>query len=125
MSPPIGSVVAFLKNLPSTPALPAEWVECNGQILTNVSSPFDGTQIPDLNGAAGAQRFLRGATASGVVGGSDGHNHGGITDVTDSYEVVSQNPQDRSVAADGHRHVIETDSSLPSYYEVVWVMRIK
>ncbi len=61
---PIGSIIAWHKSLANTPALPAGWVECNGGVLDNPTSPYHGQEIPDLNGAA---RFLRGGASSGVL----------------------------------------------------------
>ncbi len=60
---PVGSIVAWHKSFANSPALPTEWVECNGQVLNLPGSPFHGQTIPDLNGQL---RFLRGGTASGA-----------------------------------------------------------
>jgi hypothetical protein len=90
---PIGSVVAWLKNLGTThtPALPSDWVECNGQVLSDATSVYNGQTIPDLNGTGvGNHRFLRGQNTSGGTG---------------------------TVGATGSVDV--------TYYEVVWIMRIK
>src|SRR4051794_39453480 len=70
-SAPVGSLAAWLKSFPNTPALLASWAECNGQVLTDAASPYNGQALPDLNGAGGPQRFLRGAVASGGTGGGD------------------------------------------------------
>lgn len=96
MSQPIGSIAAWHKSLTGCPALPGDWVECNGQTLSDSDSPFDGQTIPNLNGdATGAnspglarkeKMFLRGDTSSGTgqddataVNGlnveNDTHNH--------------------------------------------------
>lgn len=87
--PPIGTILAWHKSFAGTPGLPAsgEWVECNGQTLTDGQSPYNGQVIPNLNGdAAGAnspgqsakvQMFLRGGLVSGA-GQQDafqGHRH--------------------------------------------------
>ena len=68
----IGGVYGWMKNLPGVPALGSEFVECNGQVLDDAASPLDGISLPDLNVT---QRFLRGATTSGVTGGNDSHAH--------------------------------------------------
>lgn len=66
--PPVGSVIAWLKTLAGTPALPAGWVECAGQVLDDPESVFDGVTIPDLNGALdGVHKLVRGNTASGAA----------------------------------------------------------
>jgi hypothetical protein len=88
---PIGSVVAWLKSYTNTPALGAGWVECNGQVLSDATSVYNGQTIPDLNGTGvGNHRFLRGQNTSGGTG---------------------------TVGATGSVDV--------TYYEVVWIMRIK
>jgi len=70
---PIGSIIAWNKNMSGTPALPAEWVECNGQVLSDAESPLNGQTIPNLNSGANSTfgtttnvgRYLRGSTSSG------------------------------------------------------------
>jgi hypothetical protein len=76
--PPIGAILAWHKSLSGTPGLPAsgEWVECNGQTLSDPASPYNTQVIPNLNGdAAGANSpgqpakialFLRGGLISGL-----------------------------------------------------------
>jgi hypothetical protein len=66
---PIGAVIPWFKDTPGVPPLPANFVECNGQVLSDASSPLDGQTMPDIN--TGAQRFLRGGVNSGTVGGID------------------------------------------------------
>jgi hypothetical protein len=117
----IGGVFAWMKNLSGVPALPNQYVECNGQVLSDVASPLNGVTIPDLNGASGPQCFLRGASVSGGTGGSDTHSHDvdlspGSSDFTAG--------SDAYAASSGHVNTADA-SSLPSYYEVAWVMRVK
>jgi len=116
---PIGSIVAWAKNLPSVPDLPASFVECNGQVLSDADSPLNGQTIPDLNASAGTERFLRGSTTSGATGGAETHSHTTAVD----------NPRNEgagaAVANSEFGDAVTTESSLPSYYEVVWVMRVK
>jgi hypothetical protein len=66
---PIGGVIPWFKDTPGVPSLPANFVECNGQVLSDATSPLDGQFMPDIN--TGAQRFLRGGLNSGVPGGID------------------------------------------------------
>jgi hypothetical protein len=113
---PVGCVTGYLKSLSNVPALPGTWVECNGQLLNDPQSPVNGQTLPDLNGAGGPQRFLRGAATSGGTGGGDM--------LTISSEVPVDNNMDASTTT-----VVAGPQSdlpiLPSYYEVVWVMRVK
>jgi hypothetical protein len=66
---PIGAVLPWFKDTPGVPPLPANFVECNGQVLVDAGSPLNGQTMPDIN--TGAQRFIRGALNSGTVGGID------------------------------------------------------
>ena len=51
---PIGSIIAWHRDLLGEneykPELPPGWVRCDGQILDDKESPFNGCQIPNLNG---------------------------------------------------------------------------
>lgn len=69
---PIGTILAWHKSFEYTPELPEGWVECNGQTLDLLGSPYNGLTIPNLNGAgvsiAGGETkgpFLRGHSESG------------------------------------------------------------
>lgn len=120
---PVGCVLAYLKSFPNAPALPASWAECNGQVLNDVESPFNGATLPNLNGASGgSQRFLRGATASGGTGGADSHTHTYLG--TDGAECQPQTGGSFCFST-GDPQTTDPADTLPSYYEVVWVMRVK
>lgn len=133
---PIGSVIAWAKDMTGVGALDTCYVECNGQILSDPQSPMNGATIPDLNGYQGGStpRFLRGSGASGLTGGSETHVHhvSGVTDIpnigaNDLEPCTGTGCSTR--AKNGHKHNLnldtEEESTLPSYYEVVWIMRIK
>ncbi|MCR9143879.1 MAG: DUF2341 domain-containing protein [bacterium] len=66
---PVGTIIAWHKSLTGTPALPDGWVECNGQVLNDPLSPYNGDTIPDLNNSQDARyskgSFLRGDLTSG------------------------------------------------------------
>jgi hypothetical protein len=122
ISVPIGGLSAWLKSFPNTPPLQPEYVECNGQTINDPGSPYNGLNVPDLNGAqGGVPVFLRGANASGGTGGNETHSHGlplninGGTVATDS---------DVTVFAPGN-YTSDPASIFPPYYEVVWVMRVR
>ena len=140
---PVGAVVAWLKSLTNTPALPANWVECNGQTLSDAASVYNGVVIPNLNGSGSTtKRFLRGHTASGAVGGEDTHTlseaelpaHSHVVPTCSSGNFGNQSGrpiQGDSALTNGNNPATQNTGSgsahnnLPSYYEVVWVMRIK
>jgi len=107
---PVGGVVAWMKSFPNTPALPGNFVECNGQVLNDSNSPFNGQTIPNLNGT---NRFLRGANSSGGMGGS--LSTGGPSGTSGG-----QGQGSTSHASPGHHH-----GFTPPYYEVVWIIRVK
>jgi hypothetical protein len=118
---PIGALKPWLKDFPGVPPLTAHWAECNGQVLGDADSPLDGQTLPNLNGAGGGTpRFLRGAGASGGTGGDETHTHSlpqfqptlGDGGTTDQYNIPTSS-------------ITDAASSLPSYYEVVWVIRVK
>src|SRR6185436_19450204 len=72
---PVGSIMAWHKNFANTPPLPGVWAECNGQAIDDPDSPYNGLNVPDLNGAqGGVPVFLRGANASGSTGGNETHS---------------------------------------------------
>ena len=115
---PIGGLIAWLKTFVNgTPAqeLIPNYVECNGQVLADGASPLDGMTIPDLNGSSGTERFLRGQTTSGGTGGTETHTH-----------TIPDNGAVNVSSGSGHPHEYTNASgTLPSYYEVVWIMKIK
>ena len=137
---PVGSITAWLKAYANTPALPIGWVECNGQTLNDPQSAYNGQAIPNLNGYGGStQRFLRGSTSSGAVGGEDmhvltvqempPHTHGTplYTGAGSSGTLVLSQPNGASTQsvptlATGGGAAHETR---PPFYEIVWIMRIK
>ncbi len=143
ISPPIGTVMPWLKSYQNTPGLPDGWVECNGQVLSDQNSPYDGQTIPNLNGAdGGTARFLRGSIASGGTGGADSvtltvnempsHSHSVYVDYGHNY-----GPGDYKIGdankSQGVQYTCSTNATggnqahenRPSFYEVVWIMRIK
>lgn len=128
---PVGSTLAWLKSFTNTPALPDGYVECNGQTLSDSDSVYNGQTIPDLNGSSGTQRFLRGSTSSGTTGGSETHRHAfsGTTLKTNNLIYVVTTCCGSVGPHQCHTHQFSGNtgynSTLPSYYEVVWVIRIK
>jgi hypothetical protein len=111
-SVPIGGSIAYFKDTPGVPALPANFVECNGQVLNDPESPLDGQTMPDAN--TGAQRFIRGGLTSGVTGGIDSFG----TALADNAGVGT--PQ----------NFVTTDFSpgaipIPPFITAVYVIRVK
>lgn len=135
--PPVGAVVPWLKSYTNTPSTLSEfWAECNGQTLNDPDSPYDGQTLPDLNGSGGTQRFLRGSTSSGTTGGEDehtltvdempSHSHNIYGDQSSSHTTtVSYKADDANAKPTDETGGDEPHNNLPSYYEVVFIMRVK
>ena len=111
---PIGSIVGWMKSFTGVPqTLPTGWIECDGSTISDATSPMDGEAVPNLN--SGTKRFLRGSTTSGGTGGADSYTH-----------THAQGPDDGSPWFSGYGQVNSVEvSALPTYYEVVWIIRIK
>lgn len=149
--PPIGTILAWHKSLTGTPNLPAsgEWVECNGQTLSDAQSPYNSQVIPNLNGdAAGANSpgqtaklsmFLRGGLTSGT-GQQDafqGHVHqqkaysgGGGTGISNAFNGATGLQEaatpTASPYADGTNGAPRTaNETRPVNMSVVWIMKVK
>lgn len=99
----------------STPRLFDHWVECNGQTLSDAESIFNGDTIPNLNGVSGTKRFLRGSSTSGTTGGSETHQH----------TISTTGVQAPGATTASNNSITGATSTLPSYYEVVFIMRVK
>ena len=109
----------FIIYTPQT--LDDSWVECNGQALSDADSDFNGQTIPDLNASSGTARFLRGSQTCHALGGSETHTHGqNFADGGDSGGdgIAVGRPNEQPASTDA-------TSTLPSYFEIVWIMRIK
>ncbi len=117
-SVPIGTVMAWHKNLAGVPGLPASWVECNGQTLADEASPLNGQVIPNLNGN---NYFMRGNATSGGTGGASAHTH----------QINVQQYTNWDLAPDASHHTSGTlitaaeASNLPPYMNMVWIMKVK
>ncbi|MEE4357747.1 MAG: hypothetical protein V2I97_14875 [Desulfococcaceae bacterium] len=126
--PPIGTINAWHKTLSGTSALPSNWVECNGQILNDPESPYNGSQIPNLNTP---NLFLRGGLSSGTTGGIDKHSHSysGITDYALAGGELGERYKNDQATRTHHRHnysgTTAQTSHIPPYFSVVWIIRVK
>ena len=114
---PIGGVIAWLKSFTGTPSLPDGFVECNGQVLNDADSVYNGQTMPNLNSGT-YHRFLRGSSTSGSTGGSVTHKHNFLT-----YRVgITLGLVYYYFPATNSTYYV---TMYPRYYEVVWVMRVK
>jgi hypothetical protein len=69
---PIGVAFPYFKNMPGVPALPANFAECNGSVISNALSPMNGQTLPNINSAG---RFVRGGSTSGVIQTNQNKSH--------------------------------------------------
>ena len=127
-------------NIYSTPYLPDGYVECNGQVLSDADSPFDGATIPDLNGN---NNFLRGGSTSGGTGGNLTHNHswahpnGSSQSIASNANSVMNGSYDSagseinftnasgSIGPDSVNKFTDKINNEPPFYDVVMIIRIK
>ncbi len=112
---PISGVCCWAKTLTGTPALLPSFVECNGQVLDDGDSPLNGQTMPDMNNT---QRFARGSTTSGTTGGTETHLHSSAGR-SDSHGTGGQGFWEKSAQNSSNT------TTLPPYYEYVWIIRIK
>ena len=140
---PVGSIMAWHKSFPNTPALPQGWVECNGQVLNDPQSPYNGQTIPNLNSAPGYNggRFLRGGATSGTMQSATKHLYMAASDTQTtiwfSPAGYNGNPDADSMSNPGVMDYITATSdpsfsapgtlftSRPVNMSVVWIMRVK
>lgn len=133
---PIGTIQAWHKSFPNTPALPTGWVECNGQVLADTGSPYNGQTIPNLNGG---ERFLRGSATSGTNQGFATEDHTHQRDSSgrnESYIYVSDGGTYTYAGGGTRRNSTATNTggmatgtadteTRPINMSVVWIMRVK
>ncbi len=128
---PIGSIIAWHKNLGGVPALPDGWVECNGQTLSDPDSLLNGQAIPNLNGGG---RFLRGSSTSGTEQNATTVNNypGYLTGSSRIYLGVSNadgyTPVGETIVQNGLGYTsvtVEARKVRPINMSVIWIMRTK
>ena len=117
---PIGAIVAWAKDLDAgIPPLLPNFVECNGQVLSDGDSPLNGVTIPDLNAVALQGKFLKGAAASGVASETTTHTHSCLPNS------MSDTNSGATAGARANTFTSGGGGNAPPNYTVVWVMRIK
>ena len=106
----------------------SNWVECNGQTIDDSTSPH-GAALPSLNTD---QYFLRGHISSRATEGSLTHQHvlSNVPTNTNSFSATAcQDNPTLDMAGNGHTHELtgntEPEATPPSYFQVVWIIRIK
>ena len=97
-----------------TRALPSNYVECNGQVLSDADSIYNGETIIDLNDIT-TSKFLRGNTSSGGTGGSTTHTH----------SVTAISPRGQFSDSYAPPATTGATASIPTFITVCWIMRVK
>lgn len=141
---PIGGIISYLKSFTNTPTLSTAFVECNGQTINDSGSIYNGQATPNLNGSGSlTKRFLRGSITSGTTGGLETGSTSNAV-VTSSYKMHTLSfcagvffyPGDAGTqgavglldwpaGGDEDGNVTVSIPTVPPYYEVVYVLRIK
>lgn len=140
LSPPLGSIIAWHKNIGTTPlSIPDGWLECNGQALP-MDSPLrmSGAQnTPDLNNIpqAGYSKgvFLRGSTHSGDLQFQDIQSHNHLPAVGNFIEYIPSGGTQGLPGGTGPAQFPATGSTSntggaetrPVNVSVVWIIRVK
>ena len=127
---PIGAIIPFLKSLTGAPDVPSGFVECNGQEISDVESPFNEVTIPDLNGDG---RVLYGNATSGSIKTEDfmpSHSHAVGTlkfkTADTAFDSVADCTNTGSfVGAIAGSTATSTAGTAWVGYSVVWILRIK
>lgn len=134
---PIGMFLFFYAsqdNLPAQPD-PQYWHYCDGSVINNVNSVFNGVTSPDCRG-----KFFKHPKTGDVLlstAGSDtidlSHSHGGVTQLGSDYDSLRLDDYGgsgpvRGSANGSHQHVISSAigvvSTIPAYEEAQVYMRI-
>ncbi|MCP6727539.1 MAG: hypothetical protein KJI69_06025 [Patescibacteria group bacterium] len=118
---PIGTILPWLKSFASTPALPTGYVECDGSVLSDADSVYDGATLPDLNGD---NQFPRGNSTSGGTGGSDTMAHTHTISLDTTFTASGAGDWGHSNATPSTNAASNAENR-PPFYDVVWIMRIK
>lgn len=114
---PVGTLIHWDKTLVGVPSLAAqlktEYVEDNGQVITDSNSPMVGKT---LRGTNNNNRFIRGNSTSGTTGG-------GITETLCQCSTSATAGPDFNALNTGT--FINTGGNLPPYVNMVNLVRIK
>ncbi|MCP4137997.1 MAG: hypothetical protein GY754_43945 [bacterium] len=133
---PVGAVIAWHKSFSGVPAMPSNFVECDGSVISDADSTLNGQTLPDLNGEG---RFLRGASSSGTLQDDQVQDHthnipvwqrddqkvftslGGMT----SWGWQADGSNNTTRPSNGASGAQTGSETRPTNMSVVWVMRIK
>lgn len=118
----VGMIKAWHEDMTGMPSnmLTAFWYDCEGSAISDTESPFNGQNLPDLNTTS---RFLRGDDTTGDTSGADTHSH------SHSHALNDDGNTTATGTGKATRSSTDTDatagSTLPAYFEVKWIMKVK
>lgn len=122
---PIGGFTFYSPSITGVPALGPDFVQCNGQIITDTQSTLFGQTVPNLNGNG---QFLRAGPGGGTTGGSTTSGFTGNFPLSlngSSIAYASGVSTAQFANTSGSVSLNVTFSILPPYYTGVAAMRIK
>jgi hypothetical protein len=133
---PIGAITAWHKDLVGTPEIPNNWAECNGQLLEDEASPYDKTNLPNLNllheieGELFRGLFLRGGVTSGILQADATAKNGLSVAMPDLKQQDFSTGNRNAWHGDGYgedvNNIVSHDTETrPANMSVVWIIRIK
>lgn len=113
-----------------TPFLSDAWAECDGTVLSDSDSPYNGATLPDMNSTQG---FARGNISSGGTGGGDNTTLTVANLAAHTHGLVGDSGAGSGIKKTGGGGSFATNSTgsgtsftnLPVYYEIVWIIRVK
>lgn len=120
---PVGTILMWAKSITGVPALPDGWLECDGSTVSDADSPINGQAVPDLQTG---NPFIRGSTTSGSTGGSASHTH--TLSTSSGNSIIDASSGDTHVlsgTAGSLKGTTNAQTNTPSYYEVVFIIKIK
>lgn len=125
---PVGSIVAWTNHITGTPqTLPAEFVQCLGQTITDPASPMRGQALPNLGGSGGTN-FLSGTTTSGSNGGGTNYSinlNATSETIWGNSTSTTSTPVSFSITTLNSSSAVTFNQNAPAWYGVLWIMRIK
>lgn len=118
---PLGSVVGWMQDFSGTPSIPFNFALCNGQVLNDPQSPYNGKVLPNLNSQ---NRFLRGNVISGGEGGQLQHSHF-VLGISEAGARIDGGVQQSFLRNPGGPIQTDLRNNEPPYMDTVFIMRIK
>lgn len=138
---PVGGVVGWMGTMTGVPALGPDFVQANGQKITDTQSPMFGQTLANLNSGS----FLQGGSTSGSIGGATSQvltlSVGGSVGVTVTGSlsatsftyttgvstglILTSTSFSASTSVFINSTGTTTVATLPPFYTTIWSIRIK